>query len=221
MLPFQAQVSDMEVCMCFLRVTNVKLPLVNLRKAIWTQYCCVKSPTASLMLDRFITITKRLTKTHQFTKMCYFIGDPDDSGLQQVRITHLRFYMRKQNPTKKQICPETSLTTSDLNLKISRDLYFRFEKYGRVTLKRSAQTLHKLRITSIEFRLSDKMESTLNMSIQRGDYGGSRMSWPRFYVSQNSFQLTLSSFSGCRNSHFKQLLGYVLVHKYQRKYPRV
>ena len=107
MLPFQAQVSDMEVCMCFLRVTNVKLPLVNLRKAIWTQYCCVKSPTASLMLDRFITITKRLTKTHQFTRMCYvkvkYGKDLDDCVLQAVRrATHLRFFrlLYKQNPTE-------------------------------------------------------------------------------------------------------------------------
>ena len=36
--------------------------------------------------------------------------------------------------------------------------------------------------TSIEFRLSDKMEPTLKMSIQRGNYGSSRMTWPRFYA---------------------------------------
>ena len=100
MLPFQAPALDMEVCLCFLRVANVKLPLVNLRKAIWTQYCCVKSPKASMMLDRFITFAKRLTKTHQFTKMCLVKGDPDDSVNECVRVTHLRFYMRKQNPTK-------------------------------------------------------------------------------------------------------------------------
>ena len=123
MLPFRVPALDMEVCLCFLRVANVKLPLVNLRKAIWTQYCCVKSPKASMMLDRFITFAKRLTKTHQFTKMCYFIGDPDDSGPQQVRITHLRFYMRKQ-----------TLQNTDLPGDISNNIRFKIKDLTRLVL---------------------------------------------------------------------------------------
>ena len=196
-LSVQTQLSDMEKCLSFLRVANLKLPLVQLRKRIWTRYCCVKSPTASMMLDRFIMIMKHLTRTHQFTQIasykCEYPGRADDRELNVVRkccrdspgssLNYSHIFCCKKVTTEKtlehtqQVGPETSLTTTALNIETVREFYVLFEKHGSVRTNMS-----KNKGGTIEFRLCDKENTMLKMSIKMGNYGGSRMTWPRFYV---------------------------------------
>ena len=94
---------------------------------------------------------------------------------QQVRITHLRFYMRKQTLQKNR-------SPGD----ISNNIRFKSKDLTRLVLsfwKIWTCYNEPLRSTYIyRVQTLDKMEPTLKMSIQRGNYGSSRMTWPRFYA---------------------------------------
>lgn len=147
--------ADFQRCLCFLRVTNKTLPLMLLRKILWTRYCIADNTTQ--IFGRFNML---------FVHFSHILESNVKSNL---LLRNLQIYEKLAD----------DIVTSEKMMKKAdtiRDLFHRFKSRGNVKVMKQGK-----RTTIIKYGLvKDQMPLTLRLD--HGTYGGSRASWPRFTV---------------------------------------